>query len=108
MKASYNYDIDQLGQHYLYTNKDNIFLSVKRKRDSRVTYLRDARLEYTREFYSGFSYKAILRYRTQYATPKFVPFLRESSEGRISVKDYSMGELEVRLRYAPNEKYYPE
>ena len=22
------------------------------------------------------------------------------------VKDYSMGELEVRLRYAPNEKYY--
>lgn len=40
LKASYNYDIDQLGQHYLYTNKDNVFLSVKRKRDSRVTYLR--------------------------------------------------------------------
>lgn len=106
LKASYNYDIDQLGQHYLYTNKDNIFLSVKRKRDSRVTYLRDASLEYTREFYSGFSYKAILRYRTQYATPKFVPFLRETSQGYVPVKDYSMGEFEVRLRYAPNEKYY--
>ena len=108
LKASYNYDIDQLGQHYLYTNKDNVFLSVKRKRDSRVTYLRDARLEYTREFYSGFSYKAILRYRTQYATPNFVPFLKMSEiEGEYTpVKDYSMGELEVRLRYAPNEKYY--
>ena len=108
LKASYNYDIDQLGQHYLYTNKDNVFLSVKRKRDSRITYLRDARLEYTREFYSGFSYKAILRYQTQYATPGFVPFLRmtETAGEYAPVKNYSVGGLEIRLRYAPNEKYY--
>ena len=31
IKLSHSYDIDQLGQHYLYTNKDNVFLSLKRK-----------------------------------------------------------------------------
>ena len=40
IKLSHSYDIDQLGQHYLYTNKDNVFLSLKRKGDNKATYLR--------------------------------------------------------------------
>ena len=41
------YDIDQLGQRYVYTNADNLFLSLKRMEDTRLTYQRRQQLEYT-------------------------------------------------------------
>lgn len=101
LRLSHMYDIDQLGQHYLYTNMDNIFLSLKRKKDTRVTYLRKTQLDYTWEHASGFSYEANLKYKTQEATP-WVQFIEN---GKL-LKDFSMGEAELKLRYAPNEKYY--
>lgn len=106
LRAEYSYDVNQLGQHYLYTNKDNMFLSLKRKSDDRVTYLRKASLIYKREHYSGLSYGAMLRFQTEYAT-KYVPFMEKLNDGNIRYyKDYNLSEAELFLRYAPNEKYY--
>ena len=106
IRAEYQYDVNQLGQHYLYTNMDNMFLSFKRKKDDRVTYLRKAELSYNREHYSGFSYGATLRHKTETATD-YVPFLQKEGDGLTrAVNDYSMGEMEFRLRFAPGEKYY--
>ena len=105
IRALYRYDINQLGQHYLYTNMDNVFLALKRQRDDKITYLRKAELSYNREHFFGLSYGVDLRYRTEYAT-RFVPFLLKTGDELTSLKDYSMGELEFRLRYAPNEKFY--
>lgn len=106
IKAQYTYDINQLGQQYLYTNKDNIFLSLKRKKDDRITYLRKAEVSYLREHYSGLSYGAEIRHRTEYPT-SYVSFNKIGADGIVRpVSSYNMSEVEVKIRYAPNEKFY--
>ena len=106
LRFEYMYDINKLGQQYMYTSKDNVMLAIRRKKDTRATYLRQAELAYTREHYNGFSYEAILRNRREYATP-YAEFQRIGADGSLSpVHHYDMTELELKLRYAYNEKFY--
>ena len=106
LRLEYQYDINQLGQRYMYTNKDNIFLSWKRQDDTRATYLRKAELTYTREHYNGISYYATLRNKREYATP-YALFDEYQADGTTrSLSSYDMTELELNFRYAHNEKFY--
>ncbi len=106
LRLEYMYDINQLGQQYMYTNKDNIFLALKRQKDTRATYLRKAELTYYREHYNGIAYGAVLRNKKEYATD-YAVFDKIGDNGLITpVKDYKMTELELKFRYAPNEKFY--
>jgi hypothetical protein len=106
IRAQLFYDINQIGQQYMYTNKDNVFLALKRQRDTRATYLRFAELAYYNESYGGWGFGASIRNKKEYATP-YAPFLRIEPDGAAKpVKSYMTNELEVKLRYAPNEKFY--
>lgn len=106
IRAEYSYDINQLGQQYKYTNKDNVFLAWKRQKDNRATYVRKAELSYYREHYNGLAYGVGLRNYTEYAT-KYAVFDRLEAGGHInSLKSYSMTQMEFKFRYAPNEKFY--
>ena len=42
LKLRYLSDVNQYGQHYLYTSQDNVFLALKRQKDDRKVYLRFA------------------------------------------------------------------
>lgn len=107
LRFEYMYDINKLGQNYMYTSKDNVMLAIRRKKDTRATYLRNAELTYTREHYNGFSYNVILRNRREYATEEYAPFRRYEADGNLKwVGHYDMTELEIGLRYARNEKFY--
>ena len=44
IRFEYMYDINKLGQQYMYTSKDNILLTIRRQKDTRATYLRQAEL----------------------------------------------------------------
>ena len=55
VRLEYMYDINQIGQQYMYTNKDNMFLAFKRQKDTRATYLRNLELTYYREHYNGWA-----------------------------------------------------
>ena len=106
ISTSYQYDIDQLGQQYLYTNKDNIVLSLKRQKDDRITYLRQAEFNYQREHYSGLSYSLGLRNKTEYGT-YCVEFEKKDANGQLNiVPHYMMTEASFKIRYAPHEKFY--
>ncbi len=106
LRLEYMYDINKLGQNYMYTSKDNIMLAIKRKKDTRATYLRRAELTYTREHYNGLSYNAIVRNRREYSTG-YAAFDRVEADGTVTpVHHYDMTELELGLRYARNEKFY--
>lgn len=106
LRFEYMYDINKLGQQYMYTSKDNIMLAIKRKKDTRATYLRRAELSYNREHYNGFSYNAIIRNKREYAT-EYAEFQRIGTDGLLTpVNHYDMTELELKLRYAKNEKFY--
>ena len=96
-------DIYQYGQQYIYTNKDNAMLSLKRLPDNMVGYIRRNELIYTRERHSGLSLTATLRNRKNEAT-QFIPMLKNDALNN-PVKEIEQTEFELGLRYAPGEKF---
>ncbi|MDR0699519.1 MAG: DUF5686 and carboxypeptidase regulatory-like domain-containing protein [Tannerella sp.] len=106
IRAEYKYDINQIGQHYLYTNADNMFMMLKRRENDLITYMRKAEFSYYKENYSGLGYSISLRHLTEWATPD-VPFGLIREDGTIAPTDYyTSAQLEFYLRWAPNEKFY--
>ncbi len=101
IRATYQYDTDQLGQHYLFTNSDNVFLSLKRKSSDLVTYRRLAQLEYNLELKNNLSFGVELRHEVQEATP-WVPFITGTG---IEVNKFTQAVGKIRIRYAPGEKF---
>ena len=102
LRLQYENDIYQYGQQYIYTNKDNALLSLKRLPDNMIGYVRNAELTYTRERHSGFTLTGTVRNRVNEAT-KFIPM--ERNDGSGAVKEIMQTELELGLRYAPHEKF---
>jgi hypothetical protein len=98
----HQYDVDQLGQHYMYTNMDNVFLALKRQKDDKMNYLRKTLLEYRLETKSGFSVAVGFQHNIHEAT-RFLPF--EDGFGNVH-GDYKEAGFNVTLRYAPHEKFY--
>ena len=106
LRFEYMYDINQIGQQYMYTNKDNMFLAIKRQKDTRATYLRNMELTYYREHYNGWAYGAVLRNFKEYSTG-YAAFDQIGKDGSVNPLDhYKMSEVEFKLRFAPNEKFY--
>ena len=102
IRLQYENDIYQYGQQYIYTNKDNALLSLKRLPDNMIGYIRNTELTYTAERHSGFTFTGTLRNRVNEAT-RFIPM--ERSNGNGSVDEIMQTELEIGLRYAPHEKF---
>lgn len=102
ISVSEKYDVDQVGQHYLFTNPDNVFLSLKRMENRLMTYRRQTRIDYTLELANNFSVRASANFERQEATP-WVPFV--DGFGR-SYGHYNETLFSVELRYAPGEKFF--
>ncbi len=106
LRFEYMYDINKLGQQYAFTSKDNLMLMIRRKKDPYITYLRRAELTYTREHHNGISYNAIVRNLREYATSK-ATFNNIGPGGTLTPVDhYDMTTMELRFRFAKNEKFY--
>ena len=104
LRLHYENDIFQYGQTYLYTNKDNIFLNLKRMEDNQIGYLRKAEFSYNREFYSHFSYALILRNKV-YESSRLMKFETRKEGASLFFSELPQTELELSLRYAPGEKF---
>ncbi|MCM1021351.1 MAG: DUF5686 and carboxypeptidase regulatory-like domain-containing protein [Muribaculum sp.] len=96
------YSLDQLGQRFNWTNSDNIILSFKRMEDTRVTYMRRQELRYTLELANNFSVEAAASFERQEAT-RWIPFI-DGYGNRFG--HYNEAAFELKLRYAPGEKFY--
>ncbi len=102
LRLTHRYDVDMLGQHYAFTNADNMFLSFKRREDYQMTYLRQTRLDYILELRNGFSINAAFRHQRQEASP-YMRFVTDY--GRV-YNHYNESGFEVTLRFAPGERFY--
>lgn len=98
---SFAYDLDHIGEHYLFTNSDNVFLSLKRKKSELVTYRRLACTGYVLELPNNFSIDFQYRHERQEAT-RWMPF--NNAEGK-SIGSFNQGWFSLSLRYAPGEKF---
>jgi len=96
------YDIDQLGQHYLFTNPDNVFLAFKRGSNKLITYQRQTSLTYQLELANHFSIEAKANLSRQEAGP-YVPF--QLTDGQF-ISHFNETLFSLTLRYAPGEKFY--
>ncbi len=102
LRLTHRYDLDQIGQHYLYTNADNMFLSLKRMSDTRVTYHRVTSFDWTCELANNFSFVLGLKHERQEAT-RWLPFV-DGYGNRLG--HYNESSVSLQLRYAPGEKFY--
>ncbi len=102
LRLTHRYDVDKLAQHYLYTNPDNVFLTLKRHKDVRMQYLRTTRLEYRHEWYNHFSIALGIEHNIHEAT-QYVPF---TDLDGIFHKRYNQAGFTAQLRFAPGETFY--
>lgn len=102
IKMEHQYDIDQIGQHYLFTNMDNIFLSWKRQPDTKVTYRRLTALNYKMERKGGFSFDIGVKHEIQEPS-RWLPF--ENGYGDV-FRRFTQAAFTMTLRYAPGETFY--
>ncbi len=95
------YDMDMIGQHYEFTNADNIFLSLKRKTDKLITYRHFTRCEYKIELPRNLSFSLWGEHVKQDASP-WLPFINGYED---HVKDYRHFSIGTSVRFAPGEKF---
>lgn len=102
LRLTHRYDVDKLAQHYLYTNQDNVFLTLRRHKDVRMQYLRTTRLEYRHEWYNHFSIALGIEHNIHEAT-QYVPFAYADGTAR---QRYTQAGFTAQLRFAPGETFY--
>lgn len=106
-RLSHEYDYDMIGQHYLFTNADNIFLSWKRAPSDKVTMRRLSKLSYIYENARGWSFEVSAQHQRQHSTP-WLPFETASSEASSPkfLPHYNLTSIFFKVRFAPGEKFY--
>ncbi|MDE6136506.1 MAG: carboxypeptidase-like regulatory domain-containing protein, partial [Muribaculaceae bacterium] len=102
LRLTSTYDLDFIGQHYNFTNADNVFLSLKRFSDKMAVYKWWHRLSYIMELRNNFSVTATAGWERMEATP-WVQFTDGYGRSR---SHFDEAVLKLQLRYAPGEKFY--
>lgn len=102
LRLTHQYDIDKLGQQYLYTNFDNVFLAWKRQADNKIAYLRKTELEYRLETKRGYSFSLGFAHNV-HEDSRLIQFQNGQGE---SFKRYTEAGFNFTFRYAPGEKFY--
>ncbi len=102
LRLMHRYDVDRLGQRYVMTNADNVFLALKRQRDHRLAYLRTTELEWKREWPSHFSV-ALGMHHLVHEGSRLMPFVQADG---TPLARYTQAGFSATLRYAPGEKFY--
>lgn len=102
LRLEHEYDLFRPGQHYLFTNADNVFLSWNRCPNDLVTYRRHSKISYMLERRSGFALTASLMHSRLEST-QWLPFTLSSG---ASFHHYDQAAVRVEARYAPGEKFY--
>ncbi len=102
IRLKHQYDVNKLGQQYLYTNADNMFLALKREKDDKMLYLRKTELEYKYESPGHFSVAVAFEHNI-HEKSRYLGFTLPDSSTR---KRYTEAGFKVMLRWAPNEKFY--
>lgn len=102
VRLSASYDLDQIGQHYLFTNPDNIFLSLKRAPSDKVTYRLDISADYILERRSGFALEAGFSWQRQ-RPGQWLPFTHPRG---VDIPYYTQSAFRIKLSYSPDQQFY--
>ena len=102
VRVKHEYDVDKLGQQYLYTNADNAFLVIKRQKDDKMIYRRLTELKCNYEMHNHMSVSVALQHVVREAS-RLMPFV--DGDG-LSHSLYREAGIELMWRFAPGETFY--
>ena len=102
VRLNSSYDIYRPGQDYIFTNPDNVFLSLHRPGIDQLIYHRANSLTYTLETDINFSIKAAVA-NERFTPSDLMPFV---TPAETALNDVEKTYLNIELRYAPGEKFY--
>lgn len=106
IKLSYLNDTKIPGQELLFTQGDNIFLSVKRGVNNNFLLNKILNAEFLNEFENHFSYTLGYRF-TRQSTEGSLHFISSDTAALTPYIPYiNISEFSLNLRYAPNESFY--
>lgn len=101
IRVSHQYDTNHLGQNFIFSNADNLFLIWNRIDDNLINYKATSRVEFKYEWDNHISFAAGAELQRQEATP-FVPFVNGYGK---SYSHYTQSLFDLQLRIATGEKY---
>jgi hypothetical protein len=101
IRASFQRDTKIPGQDLQFVQEDNFLLSFKRGQNNTLLYNDFYKIDYMHEFENHFSYQVIARKWTQRPGGSLY-----FNDGMSAVDNITTSELNLTLRYAPNEKFY--
>lgn len=111
ISATYSYDVMSPMDKFLFTDKDNVFVSFKTTTVDQMSYMRDVAINYELETPTGFGVKSILRHRNDEPTGNLKYWANNSSADKMPlpnekpIHDITTAEASVTLRYAPGEAF---
>lgn len=101
IRATYQYDVNQLGQSYVYDSGGNIFTSLSRSNKKLSIYERRAMLEYNIEWLNNLS----LHFSLNNQKCESSPYVRFINGAGIENNAYTQNFMRFQIRYAPGEKF---
>lgn len=105
IRGSFQRDTKIPGQDLQFVQEDNFLLSFKRGQNNMLLYNDFYKIDYMHEFENHFSYQIIARKWTQ--RPGGSLYFNNIENNAVSpVDNITTSELNLTLRYAPNEKFY--
>ncbi|MGB0886822.1 MAG: DUF5686 family protein [Vicingaceae bacterium] len=101
---SYQHETIFPGQDLQFLNDDNFLLSFKRGNSDQMIFFDSYKIDYNKEYHSGFAYNIIVENREQRPIGRLV---FETSELTPITANYIRTDaFDVNLRFAPNEQFY--
>ena len=101
LRVSYESNIETPGQFFLFGSADRFFLSFRRGKAQQMVYHKTFNLQYDREYKSGFSFAPSFTHRIERPAGSLV---YENIHG--PVENITTSQLGLKLRFAPNERFY--
>lgn len=101
IRISHKYDTNHLGQNFIFSNADNLFLIWNRIDDNLINYKASSRAEFMYEWDNHISFSAGAELERQEAT-RYVPFV--DGHGK-AYSHYTQTLFDLQLRIATGERY---
>ncbi|HTD41810.1 MAG TPA: DUF5686 family protein [Mucilaginibacter sp.] len=106
IRASFQHDTKIPGEELQFVQEDNFLLSFKRGKNDTWLYNDIFRLDYVHEYLNHFSYKFEFKKWDQSPAGALLYQYANSNGELTNVRQLNTTELDMELRYAPQEKYY--
>ncbi|MDR1552871.1 MAG: DUF5686 and carboxypeptidase regulatory-like domain-containing protein [Prevotellaceae bacterium] len=106
LSLSYEYNTKILGQELNFSTGDNFLFSFNRGNVDKMMYNNNIKLQYDLEAGNGWGFQTSFSHIRQKAAGSLIFENYDSNHNLTKIKELTTSELNVTIRFAPNEQFY--